>query len=372
MAGIYIHVPFCFSRCGYCDFYKTTKLDQIDPYFKSLKNEISIRSSDFSWSVDTVYLGGGTPSLLDRNKIGELYDWLHKHFNFSPSVEWTIEVNPDDITSEYLNCLLDTGFNRLSIGIQSFNDEDLRQMGRRHNAKQAIAAIDRAQQAGFKNISIDLIYGLPWSNESMFAKSLEVMQNKSVQHLSAYHLIFEEGTQFHTLLKKGIFKELDDESSLNQYYMLREAAGNAGFLQYELANFCQPGFESKHNSSYWEGKPYIGLGPGSHSFINNIRSWNKGNLGLYNAQKYDLLYEQEILTSTDAYNEIIMLGLRTSKGVELSKVRKDFSHFYDQLLAESEKRIAQKHLIIENGFLKCTPDGWFLSDAIIQELFVTN
>lgn len=372
MAGIYIHVPFCFSRCGYCDFYKTTKLDQMDPYFESLKNEISIRSSDFSVTVDTVYLGGGTPSLLSRDNIGELYNWLHEHFNFSPSVEWTIEVNPDDITPLYLTSLLETGFNRLSIGIQSFNDEDLRQMGRRHNAKQAIEAIKAAQTAGFKNISIDLIYGLPWSNEEMFAKSLKIMQYLSVQHLSAYHLIFEAGTQFHTLLKKGIYKEVEDESSLNQYYMLRMAAKEAGFTHYELSNFCQPNFESKHNSSYWSGEPYIGFGPGSHSFYNNFRSWNKGNLGLYNAQKYELIYEKEELTSMDAYNELIMLGLRTSKGVDLSKVRTEFAHYYDHLLAESERRIAQNHLIIENDFLKCTPEGWFLSDAIIQELFLLN
>lgn len=372
MAGIYIHVPFCFTRCGYCDFYKTTKLDQMDPYFASLKNEVAIRSTEFTWSVDTVYLGGGTPSLLSRDRIGELYNWLHQYFKISPSAEWTIEVNPDDITPKYLSSLLYTGFNRLSIGIQSFNDEDLRQMGRRHNAKQAMDAIKNAQSSGFKNISIDLIYGLPWSNESMFAKNLEVMQMLSVQHLSAYHLIFEKGTQFHTLLKKGVYKEVDDESSLKQYYMLREAAQTAGFEQYELANFCQPGYESKHNSSYWKGEPYIGFGPGSHSFYNNSRSWNKGNLGLYNAQKYDLLHEKEELTPLDGYNELIMLSLRTSQGVDLSKVRINFSQYYKHLITESEKRIAQKHLIIEDDFLKCTPDGWFLSDAIIQELFVIN
>lgn len=372
MAGIYIHVPFCFSLCGYCDFYKTTKLDQIEPYFSALKSEISLRSPNFPFSIDTVYLGGGTPSLLSRDKLQELFDWLHEHFSFSPSVEWTIEVNPDDITESYVSSLQKTGFNRLSIGIQSFNDNDLRQMNRRHTSKQALEAIKKSQSSGFENISIDFIYGLPWNNESQFAQNLELFQTLSVQHLSAYHLSFEAGTQFHTLLKKGILKEVNDESSLKQYNMLREAALRAGFIHYELSNFCLPNFESKHNSSYWSGEPYIGFGPGSHSFYNNRRSWNTGNLGLYNAKKFNEIHETEELTLLDAYNETIMLGLRTAKGVDLDRLKRDFSSYYNHTLKASEQRVAQNHLVIEDGFLKCTPHGWFLSDAIIEELFIVN
>lgn len=372
MAGIYIHVPFCFTRCGYCDFYKTTRLNQMKPYFESLKEEIRQRSSHFCEKIDTVYLGGGTPSLLSAELLSELYDWLLKYFDFNDNVEWTIEVNPDDITPAFLHSLLYTGFNRISIGIQSFKDEDLRQMGRRHNADQAVSAVELAQKSGFRNISIDLIYGLPWSNEKAFGDNLKIMQQLNVQHLSAYHLTFESGTPFYALLKKGFYKEISDERSLMQYQMLRKAALDAGFEHYEVSNFCMPGFKSRHNSAYWKGEPYIGLGPGSHSFYNNTRSWNKGMLGLYNAQNYEAIHEQEYLTDIDRFNERIMLGLRTSEGVNLKQIEVNFPKYFDDLLNEVQVRIKQKHLVIEDGFLRCTAEGWFLSDAIIEELFLVN
>jgi oxygen-independent coproporphyrinogen-3 oxidase len=342
------------------------------PYFESLKEEIKQRSVSFSNIIDTVYLGGGTPSLLSVEMLSELYSCLLKHFNFNDNIEWTIEVNPDDVTADFLQSLLTTGFNRISIGVQSFKDEDLRQMGRRHNAAQAVSAVELARKSGFHNISIDLIYGLPWSNEINFGDNLKIMQKLNVQHLSAYHLTFEAGTPFTALLKKGFYKEISDESSLMQYQMLRKAALEVGFEHYEVSNFCMPGFQSRHNSAYWKGEPYIGLGPGSHSFFNNIRSWNKGNLELYNAKNYEAIHEQEYLTDIDRFNERIMLGLRTSDGVNLQQLKIDFPKFFENLFQQVQPRIQQKHLVIEDEFLRCTAEGWFLSDAIIEELFLLN
>ncbi len=372
MAGIYIHIPFCFSLCGYCDFYKTTKLDKIELFISSLKEDISLRANNFNHKIDTLYFGGGTPSLLKRGYIEDIFNHLKKYFLFSDNFEWTIEANPDDINEEYLKSLYAVGVNRLSIGIQSFNEVDLRQMGRRHTSQQAIDAIKIAQNVGFDNLTIDLIYGLPWSNIDEFEKNLSIVKSLDVQHISAYHLIFEENTNFYSLLKKGILKEMDDEQSLLQFKLLSKTLVEYGFKHYELANFCKPNYESKHNSSYWVGEPYIGFGPSSHSFYNNKREWIKGNLSLYNAKKFDEIIESEILSKVDEFNEIIMLGLRTAKGVNISSIRDKYSNFYDNFNLKADKWIEKKHLIIEDDYLKCTTEGWFLSDAIIEDFFIVE
>lgn len=369
MAGIYIHIPFCFTQCGYCDFFKTTKLDKIEPFVESLLTEISLRAPEFNHKISTLYIGGGTPSLLKRDVYEKLLNHLKNYFIFIDNFEWTIEVNPDDITEEYLKSLFKIGVNRLSIGIQSFNDEDLRQMGRRHNAEQAINAIKIAQKVGFSNISIDLIYGLPWSNDIEFEKNIEIINSLKVQHISAYHLIFEEGTTFYSLLKKGKMQEMNDEQSLNQFITLGDKLKNGGFIQYELSNFCVPNFESKHNSSYWSGEPYIGFGPGSHSFYNNKRKWIKGNLELYNAQKFNEIIEEENLSIIDKFNEYIMLALRTAKGVDLVFLQNNYQNYFKNISLKSQKWIDDDDLIIDNNFLKCTSKGWFLSDAIIEDFF---
>ncbi len=369
MAGIYIHIPFCFTQCGYCDFYKTTKLDKIEPFIESLLSEISLRANEFEHKINTIYFGGGTPSLLKRDFIEKIFIQLKNNFLFNDNFEWTVEANPDDINEDYLKSLKNIGVNRLSIGTQSFNDKDLREMGRRHNAQQAIDSIKVAQNVGFDNISIDLIYGLPWSNDVEFEKNIKIISTLNVQHISAYHLIFEEGTNFYSLLKKGIMKEMDDEQSLNQFLILSKKLKETGFLQYELSNFCIPNYESKHNSSYWNGEPYIGFGPGSHSFYNNKRKWVKGELRLYNAKKFDKIIEEEVLTIADKYNEAIMLGLRTEKGVDLNFIKNNFEKYYFNISSKSKKWIDKNLLVIDDNFLKCTPKGWFLSDAIIEDLF---
>jgi oxygen-independent coproporphyrinogen III oxidase len=370
MAGIYIHIPFCFTRCGYCDFYKTTNLSKMGMFLGALKDEIQLRSKNFDHVIDTVYFGGGTPSLVKPGAFEQLFDVMRSEFQFSENTEITIEANPDDIKVVYCDGILKSGFNRISIGIQSFMDTDLRQMGRRHNAEQALRSIETVKKAGFKNISIDLIYGLPWSDDATFSRNLEIFSSLDVQHLSAYHLTFEPGTSFYDLLKKGVYKEVQDSSSTQQYKLLCNVAKQAGMEHYEISNFCKPDYVSRHNSSYWHSIPYIGFGPGSHSYYDKKRRWNKPDLGLYVSGNFEKISEEEQLDVTDMFNESIMLGLRTSLGINLLETKGRFSTFYPEFITRVQKWLESKYVVMDDGFLKCTEEGWFLADAIIGDLFV--
>lgn len=370
MAGIYIHIPFCFSRCGYCDFYKTTKLDKLEPFLVALKSEINHYSSLFQEKITTLYFGGGTPSLLKSSHFNAIFSLLRDSYIFSESIEITIECNPDDLTRDYIDKLLESGFNRISIGIQSFHEKDLQEMGRRHSSAQALQAINNAYSGGFRNIGMDLIYGLPWNNTAVFSENLEIVKGLPINHLSAYHLTFEEGTPFDRLLKRGVYREITDSESLNQYELLREFAAKEGFEHYEVSNFCKPGFRSRHNSSYWDGSPYIGFGPGSHSYYGNYRQWNKADLNLYLKSDWEKIIEKEVLDIRDRVNELIMLGLRTAEGVNLEAIEVLDKQMYSKVVAASKKWLQASNLHNENNFLKCNAKSWFVVDGIIKDLFV--
>lgn len=370
MAGIYIHIPFCFTRCGYCDFYKTTRLDRIEPFFSALKQEIAYYAPNFPYKIETLYFGGGTPSLLKSGMYIELFRLLKSHYHFSSDVEITLEANPDDLNPSYIDELLSIGFNRISIGIQSFQDVDLQEMGRRHNATQALQSIHNAYQGGFRNIGMDLIYGLPWSTITAFENNLNVFKSLPVNHLSAYHLTFEEGTPFQRLLKRGVYNEMQDSKSFDQYELLCRLAGHNGFEHYEVSNFAQPGYRSKHNSSYWNGLSYIGFGPGSHSYYMGKRSWNKPDLVTYNSGNWSGISEEELLKKEDLFNEAIMLGLRTSDGINLEELQTIHPPLYDGFSKGLVKWVKKGDLFMEKNRLICKEKSWFIVDSIIKDLFI--
>lgn len=372
MAGLYVHVPFCFSRCGYCDFFKTTQLEKMDGFVEGIRKEIEVRSPGFLFPVNTIYFGGGTPSLLSPARLGEIMGWLRTSFQVDAICEVTLEGNPDDLTPEYLKAIYGAGVNRLSIGIQSFSDIDLQKMGRRHNACQSHQVIEDAIGAGFKNISVDFIYGLPWSTPSSFHENLELFMNLPVQHISAYHLTIEKGTAFYVQKKHGNLKEISDADSFEQYQMVCKAFREGGLIHYEVSNFCKPGYYSQHNSAYWKGVPYLGLGPGSHSNVHDIRFWNKPNLQQYLKGAFNLLYQEETLSKIDRYNEMILLGLRTIWGVDTVLLADQFPDFAGQFVQKAEKWCQKGWLFYDDRFLKCREDNWFQVDTVIEDFMISN
>lgn len=323
MAGIYIHIPFCIQKCGYCDFYSIIRLTDKSDFVACLCKEIIDRKDTLNGeAVKTIYFGGGTPSLLSKQDLTKIVDVLFAHYDLSKLEEFTIEVNPDDINMSYLTDLRELGINRLSMGIQSFNNKILTFMNRRHNAAEALQAVELSKRSGFDNVSIDLIYGIPNMSLQEWESSIDTALGMGVQHISAYHLTFEPGTVFYKNLKKNILKEVDDSVSVEQHALLIHKLKEKGFIDYEISNFCQPGFESKHNSSYWNGSNYLGFGPSAHSYSAPSRRWNISDLKEYmkKVQEEECYFEFEILSEKDKYNEAIMLGLRTNKGVELNVI----------------------------------------------------
>jgi oxygen-independent coproporphyrinogen-3 oxidase len=374
MAGIYIHIPFCSKKCGYCDFYSIIRLSQKDDFVNALLKEIYQRQGELlSEKVETIYLGGGTPSLLKISDLKKIIFALEQSFDLSEVKEKTIEVNPDDINENYIKGLIDVGFNRLSIGIQSFNNCILTFMNRRHDANQAIEAVELAKKAGFKNTSIDLIYGIPKMDSDTWKNSLKQAIDLNVQHISAYHLTFEPGTHFYTKLKRGEISEIHDDDSVHQYTMLVKELKKAGFEDYEISNFCKPGCKSNHNYNYWTGKSYLGMGPSAHSFKENVRRWNVSDVNEYiDAVNWGSIYfEKEELSAKEIYNECIMLGLRTRDGVDITKIRNSFnSSIVDFFNQEMKKNIDHKNVIEKNGFLTISEGKKFLTDKIITDFFM--
>jgi len=374
MAGIYIHIPFCRQKCYYCDFYKTVNLSQKESFIFALKKEINQRKNFLSnQSVSTIYFGGGTPSVLNEKQITAILKQLHSNFVVDSDVEITFEANPDDLNPEYLSILKRTGINRLSIGIQSFQEKHLKKMNRRHNAEQAVISVEDAVNKGFRNISVDLIYGLPGLTNIQWQKSLRKCFDLPVDHLSAYHLTYHEGTPFYTWLKKGSLKELKESESVDQFNVLLEMAEDAGFEQYEISNFAKNEKYSRHNSSYWNGISYLGLGPSAHSFNGIIRSWNVANLESYlKAIENDLVYqEEEKLSETDKYNEYIITRIRTKWGISVNEVEKLFGPERAKTLKQNiQKYIDSGKVIYQKENLKLSHDGLFVSDEIMANLII--
>jgi len=374
MAGIYLHIPFCSKKCGYCDFYSVTQILYKKDFIKALVFEIESRKNEFEDElINTIYFGGGTPSLLSKSDFEIIFKTLNENYKISDVKEITIEVNPDDITKEYLTMLLEVGFNRLSMGIQSFDDKILKFMNRRHNAQQAIRAVNLAQDLGFSNISIDLIYGVPGMNFTTWVLSLDKALSLSVQHISAYHLTFEKGTPFYYHLRSGKIKEINDDESEKQFQILIKKIIEAGYIDYEISNFCLPGYESKHNSSYWTGTKYIGFGPSAHSFNGIIRRWNNSDISKYNKHPNfnEVIFEEEILSEKDKYNEQIMLGLRTKKGVNINKIITSYSEkivtFFNY---ELQEQIKNGKVQLHDDYVMVSADNKLITDQIISEFFI--
>lgn len=378
MAGIYLHIPFCQTRCVYCDFYSTTRTELRPRYVRALCRELRERSSYFRGQpVRTVYLGGGTPSQLAEPELEFIFHTLEATFGLGSCEEITLEANPDDLTADYIHMLARrTPINRVSIGLQTLHEPTLRLLRRRHTARQALEAVTACRAAGLSNLSIDLIYGLPGETDEQWADDLRQVLNLDVDHISAYHLTYEEGTDLHLMRQRGQVHEVDEESSLRQFTMLVDTLTAAGYEHYEISNFCRPGHHSLHNSAYWQGVPYLGCGPSAHSFDGESREWNVADLQAYilGMENGHRPYERELLSLTTRYNECVMTALRTASGLDLTALQQAFGpelHRYCLRLAAPHIRSGRLQAT-EDGHLRLTRQGIFISDGIIADLMALN
>ena len=372
MAGIYIHIPFCKSRCIYCDFFTSTNEVEIDNYVHTLCKEIVFRKSELANNfVKTIYFGGGTPSRLDKNHFKHIFETINANYALSNNMEVTIEANPDDLRSEYIDMLHSLPFNRISIGIQSFDDDELKFLSRRHDAKGAIEAIKCCQEKGFHNISIDLMYGLPNQSMAIWKRNLQQAVDLNIQHVSAYHLIYEEKTRLYSLLQAGKVNPVDEDRSLEMFKALIDTLTKAGFEHYEISAFAKQGFVSQHNSSYWTGLKYLGFGPSAHSFDGEHRWWNVSSLPKYTAgvNSGSLDIEMEDIDLTTKYNEYIITGLRTVWGIDLNVLKTKFGiELYDYFLKNAQRYFNLNYLQNDNANVTLTHKGIFISDGIMSDL----
>ena len=374
MAGIYIHVPFCKRKCGYCNFYSTTRLELKATYLQALQIELQQRRDYLNGEqVQTIYFGGGTPSLLEPAEIQSVIDTIRHLHSVVDNPEITVEANPDDLTPAYIGQLAQTSVNRLSIGIQSFDDEMLKLMNRRHTAQQAIDAVRNCQQAGFSNISVDLIYGLPRMTADDWRRQLDNVARLNVQHLSAYHLSYEEGTAFGLKLKQHKLEEVSEDDSLEQFEILTNWAKTAGFEHYEISNFAKSGFRSRHNSSYWNRTVYLGIGPAAHSYNRTTRSWNTANTAEYikGIESGSCVSEEEQLSPSDIFNDYVITALRTSSGIDMDYLeREQPRQMVEYMKHQADSFVADGKLEYSANHLKLTHSGIFVSDEIMESLIV--
>ncbi|MBN9485297.1 MAG: coproporphyrinogen III oxidase [Bacteroidetes bacterium 43-93] len=375
MAGIYIHIPFCRQACNYCNFHFSTSLKLKGDLLLALHKEIELQKDYLSGeTIETVYIGGGTPSLLSISDIQKLFDSILKNFKVDALKEFTLEANPDDLTKAYLQELRTTNINRFSIGVQSFRDEDLRYMNRAHNAQQADYAIKAAQDAGFTNLSIDLIYGVPGLSNKDWINNLARIKELDIPHFSSYALTVEEGTALHHNIRTKKTAPVNAEQSAMQFDILAEQADLMGYEQYEISNLAKPGHRAIHNTNYWLGKPYLGLGPSAHSFDGNTRRWNIANNALYIKSlllENKLSYEEEILTKEQQLNEYIMTSLRTSWGCDLSHITTKWgSDYVTQIMKDAQQFIEQDKILLKDNHLLLTLKGKLWADRIAGELFI--
>jgi len=374
MAGIYIHIPFCKKICSYCDFYRIILPEDYSLFIDALLSEAEMRQKYLADEVvSTIYFGGGTPSVLSLEEIRRILDRLSDLFTIDNDCERTIELNPDDIDPSYLNGIRKLGFNRVSLGIQSWRDKDLILLNRRHNAEQAEKALTDTLNAGFENVTVDLIYGIPGMSSLDWISNLDKTFSFDIKHLSAYHLTIEPETTFGKMKKKGKLSEIDEEESANQFNILIEKAEKAGFMQYEISNFGKEGYFSRHNTSYWKQINYLGLGPSAHSFNNYSRQWNIKNVKNYinSIRNNKSFYEGEELTTKTRFNEYIMTSLRTMWGIDLDFVERVFEkEGYDYIINTAGKFKDYGLMKQENKNLILTTQGKMISDNIISEFLL--
>lgn len=372
MAGIYIHIPFCRKACTYCNFHFSTNHQLINQVIDSIGKEISLQGKYLSAPIETIYLGGGTPSLLNQSQLETLFNKVRSNFTVLPNAEVTLEANPDDIDEAQLNGWVELGINRLSIGIQSFRDLDLQWMGRAHNANQALNCIKLAQQAGIENISIDLIYGIPGLSDADWSKNIDYAISSGVTHLSCYALTVEPKTALAHKINQQSIPDVDAAHQANHFQILQEKIDAAGFEQYEISNFSLPGKRSKHNSNYWSGKHYLGLGPSAHSFNGLSRQWNISNNALYiqSLSKGIIPFELENLTLTQQINEYIMTALRTIEGIQANKINAIAGKLiFDEILLDALPYIKEGLINLQNDRIFLSPNGKFMADGIAANLF---
>lgn len=373
MAGIYIHIPFCKSRCIYCGFYSTTLLDLRKKYINAVCREMELRKNYIREPFSTIYLGGGTPSLLDEAELTKLFLYINNVYDVDRNAEITMECNPDDITPEFTNMLSRLPINRVSMGAQTFADSRLRLLHRRHNSDEMKHAVKLLREAGIKNISIDLMFGFPDESLSQWKEDISAALALNVEHISAYSLMYEEDTPLWKMLDTGKVKEIDEELSLTMFKELVCQLTDAGYEHYEISNFARPGYRSRHNSSYWHQVPYIGLGAAAHSFDLNSRQWNVADLKLYIEEINNgiIPMEREELDNDTTFNDIITTALRTSDGIDLNAMETRLGKRYrNTLISAAGKHIEQGLLEIRHDRLRLTAEGIFISDMVMSDLMI--
>lgn len=372
MAGLYIHIPFCAKRCLYCDFFSNTDMRYKEAYIRAIIEEMKQRQLYIEGEpIETIYFGGGTPSQLTAANFELIFETIYQLFDTTSCQEITLEANPDDMTADYIKSIRTLPFNRISMGVQSFQEKDLRFLNRRHNNQQAKQAVALCQEQGITNISIDLIYGLPGQTLEEWESNLEEAIRLQIPHISAYHLIYEEGTALYKLLEAGKITPVEEELSVTLFSTLIDRLTEAGYLHYEISNFARPGCFSQHNSSYWTGKPYLGIGPSAHSYNRHSRQWNVSSLPLYikgiNEQSPEI--EIEELDIHTRYNDFIITGLRTMWGIRLNEVRSKFGEEKETYLKQQAKSYLQKRLLLQqHDTLTLSKEGIFISDGIMSDL----
>ncbi len=365
MSGIYVHIPFCKSRCIYCDFYSTTLAQRQDGYVDALVRELDLRRDYLKGEpVSTIYIGGGTPSQLSHDNITRLFDALPH--SAADGGEVTFECNPDDIDEGLVDTLLRAGVNRISMGAQSFSDARLKFLNRRHNSSQVREAVKLLRGKGIHNISIDLIFGFPGESMEEWEADIDEALRLDVNHLSAYSLMFEEGTPLYRMLEKGVVKEIDENVSREMYYLLIDKLESSGYEHYEISNFSRPGYASRHNSSYWADVPYLGIGAGAHSYDRMSRQWNVANIDIYinKVGKGEIPFTRETIDGKTRYNDMITTALRTRRGLDLEKC----GEYKDYLLKNAQGVISNGLLTIDGGFARLTREGLYVSDDVMSDL----
>lgn len=375
MAGIYIHIPFCKQKCSYCDFHFSTNLQHKPNLIQAINKELEIRKNEISTPLETIYFGGGTPSILSEIELESIFETIYKNYSTKNLKEITLEANPDDLNKEKLNFLKSTPINRFSIGVQSFFEEDLKLMNRAHNAQEAETSIKLAQDFGFENITIDLIYGSTTTTNEMWKQNLQKAIELNVPHISSYALTVEEKTILNHQIKKGITKPVDEDRQNEQFQLLVDTLTSNDFIQYEISNFGKEEYFSLHNSNYWKGIHYLGIGPSAHSYNGKTRAWNIANNSKYiqAINKNNLPQEIEVLNEVEKFNEMIMIGLRTIYGIDLNRINSEFSQplvnsFHQELNQLINENLVEKK---ENKII-LKPEAKFFADGIASRLFYIN
>ena len=371
MAGIYVHIPFCSSRCIYCNFYSTVGMQQLQSrYVEAVEKELEIRRAYiYNERVRTLYIGGGTPSTLHTDLIKRLVRFIYDSFSIQESdiEEFTIECNPDDITDDFIKALTETGVNRVSLGVQTFSDSRLRFLRRRHNASQITNAIGTLRRYGVQNISIDLIFGFPNESIEEWEADLRSAIELDVEHISAYSLTYEEGTALYRMLAEGRIRECDEDTYGRMYDLLIDTLTSAGYEHYEISNFAKPGRRSLHNSSYWNDSIYLGVGAAAHSYNKKSRQWNVSDINQYinEIESGNIPAEKEVIDATTHYNDLITTALRKREGIDIENVKEPYKSF---MLANAKKGIEKGNISIDNGRLHLTRKGLYISDEVMSDL----